>query len=54
MITVLFLLPPNELVLWTMLLVAAGLVLYWWLSARSRFVGPTPADEAELRRIEAT
>jgi amino acid transporter len=52
-ITVLFLLPPNELVLWTMLLVAAGLVLYWWLSARRRFRGPTPADEAELRRIEA-
>jgi len=52
-ITVLFVLPPNELVLWTMLLVAAGLVLYWRFDARQRFKGPTPADEAELRRIEA-
>jgi amino acid transporter len=52
-ITILFVLPPNELVLWTMLLVAAGLLLYWRLDARRRFAGPTPADEAELRRIEA-
>jgi amino acid transporter len=52
-ITVLFVLPPNELVLWTMLGVGAGLALYWSLAARRRFTGPTPADEAELRRIEA-
>jgi amino acid transporter len=39
-IVVVFALPPNELVLWTMLLVAALLGLYWSLAARHRFVGP--------------
>jgi amino acid transporter len=39
-ITIVFALPPNELVLWTMLLVALLLVAYWRLSARRRFVGP--------------
>ena len=33
-------LPPNELVLWTMIGVAAALALYWLISARSKFVGP--------------
>jgi len=27
-------------------------VLYWFGYARTRFTGPTPADEEELRRIE--
>jgi amino acid transporter len=40
LITVIFVLPPNELVLWTMLAVAVALALYWQLSARRRFVGP--------------
>ena len=39
-ITVVFALPPNELVLWTMLLLAVGLGIYWTVSARSRFAGP--------------
>ena len=39
-IAVVFTLPPNELVLWTMLAVAAGLAAYWRLSARRRFEGP--------------
>jgi len=39
-IAVVFALPPNELVLWTMLAVAAGLAAYWRLWARRRFVGP--------------
>jgi amino acid transporter len=39
-IAVVFMLPPNELVLWTMLVVAAALTGYWWLSARRRFSGP--------------
>ena len=39
-ITIVFALPPNELVLWTMLLVAVLLIAYWRLSARRRFVGP--------------
>jgi amino acid transporter len=40
-LTVVFSLPPNELVLWTMLAVAAGLSLGWWLRARRTFRGPT-------------
>ena len=39
-ITVVFALPPNELVLWTMLLLAVALGAYWVVSARRRFVGP--------------
>jgi amino acid transporter len=42
-ITIVFALPPNELVLWTMLLVGLLLVAYWKLSARRRFVGPAAA-----------
>ena len=42
-ITVVFVLPPNELVLWTMLLLALALAAYWRLSARRRFVGPATA-----------
>jgi cobalamin synthase len=44
-ITIVFALPPNELVLWTMLLVAALLALYWRLVARHRFVGPRGAGK---------
>ena len=39
-ISVVFALPPNELVLWTMLLLGGVLALYWASSARRRFVGP--------------
>jgi cobalamin synthase len=39
-ITVVFCLPPNELVLWTMLLFAVLLGIYWLTSARRRFRGP--------------
>jgi amino acid transporter len=39
-ITIVFMLPPNELVLWTMLAVAVGLTVLWMASARTRFVGP--------------
>jgi hypothetical protein len=39
-ITVVFCLPPNELVLWTMLLFSVSLGLYWLVSARRRFRGP--------------
>jgi len=39
-ITVIFSLPPNELVLWTMLALAVVLVSYWVGSARARFRGP--------------
>jgi amino acid transporter len=39
-ITVVFMLPPNELVLWTMLAAAILLTAVWMLSARRTFVGP--------------
>jgi amino acid transporter len=51
-LTVVFSLPPNELVLWTMLGLAVLLILYWQLTAKRSFVGPTKADEAALRKIE--
>jgi amino acid transporter len=51
-LTVVFSLPPNELVLWTMIGLAVLLVLYWQLVAKRSFVGPSKADEEALRRIE--
>jgi amino acid transporter len=52
-ITVIFSLPPNELVLWTMLGLCIVLGLYWQLSAKKRFAGPSKTDEDALRRVEA-
>jgi amino acid transporter len=52
-ISVIFSLPPNELVLWTMIGLAILLALYWQLSAKRKFAGPSKADEAALRQIEA-
>jgi len=40
LISVLFSLPPNELVLWTLLFVALTLAVYWLLLSRHRFRGP--------------
>jgi len=51
-ISVIFSLPPNELVLWTMVALGVLLMLYWQLGARRSFVGPTRSDEEALRRIE--
>jgi amino acid transporter len=39
-LSVVFVLPPNELVLWTMVLVAAALAAYWSLAAGRHFRGP--------------
>jgi amino acid transporter len=39
-ICIVFSLPPNELVLWTMLGIALGLAFAWLLVARRRFAGP--------------
>jgi amino acid transporter len=39
-LSVIFVLPPNELVLWTMIGVSVALVAYWYLSARRHFRGP--------------
>lgn len=51
-LAVIFSLPPNELVLWTMVALAVGMFLYWQLDAKRRFLGPTKADEAALRAME--
>ena len=42
-ITVVFVLPPNEPVLWMLLLLALALAAYWRLSARHHFIGPAPS-----------
>ncbi|HSO11500.1 MAG TPA: amino acid permease [Anaerolineales bacterium] len=52
-ISILLMLPPNELVMWTMVVFVAILVVYWFAWAKKNFIGPKAADEAELRRIEA-
>jgi amino acid transporter len=51
-ITILFSLPPNELVLWTMVLLSVFLMGYWNLFAKRYFTGPTPADEIALHGAE--
>jgi amino acid transporter len=43
-ITVVFSLPPNELVLWTMLLVGLLLLIYWKGYAERRFKGPVAQE----------
>jgi len=52
-ITILFSIPPNELAGWSMIILVVFMFFYWQLDAKNRFKGPTTADEAELRRIEA-
>jgi amino acid transporter len=47
-ITVVFMLPPNELVLWTMLAVGVVLATYWKLVARRSFRGPASAVSREV------
>ncbi|HAJ36493.1 MAG TPA: amino acid transporter [Chloroflexi bacterium] len=51
-ITILFSIPPNELAGWSIIILGVFMFLYWKLDAGKRFTGPSPADEAELRRIE--
>jgi hypothetical protein len=48
-ITVVFVLPPNELVLWTMLAVGILLVSYWKLVARRSFRGPAAPQPVGAR-----
>jgi amino acid transporter len=53
LITLFLVLPPNELVLWTAVLICLFMFAYWHLDVKKRFNGPAPADAAELRSIEA-
>ena len=52
-ICIVLMLPPNEIVLWTMVVFALILVVYWFAWARKNFTGPKKASEEELRKIEA-
>ncbi len=52
-ICIVLVLPPNELVLWTLVGFAVILVVYWYAWAKKNFTGPKAAAEADLRRIEA-
>jgi amino acid transporter len=47
-----FSLPPNELVLWTMLGLCLLLLLYWQMYAKRHFQGPTATGESALRSME--
>ncbi len=51
-ITILFVLPPNELALWTMVALSIFLAVYWFAFERSRFKGPRHMTEAELTEVE--
>jgi hypothetical protein len=53
LITIFLVLPPNELVLWTAVLIGLFMVFYWNVDVKKRFTGPKPTAEAELRKIEA-
>jgi amino acid transporter len=44
---VIFSVPPNELVLWTMLLLGGLLGVYWLVHARSHFAGPAVANSGD-------
>jgi amino acid transporter len=50
LIVIVFSLPPNELVLWTMLLVSALLLVGWRLRARHGFRGPGTAGRTPTTR----
>lgn len=54
-ITVLFILPPNDLTGYIFGVTLAALLVYYWAGVRGRFRGPVPqaASEAELLRLEA-
>ena len=52
-ICVLFVLPPNELVLWSIISFGIILIIHWFGYAKKNFSGLKKSSEAELRRIEA-
>jgi amino acid transporter len=51
-LAVIFSLPPNELVLWTMIGLSVLMFAYWQLYAKARFQGPSKSDESALRSME--
>jgi amino acid transporter len=53
LITVFLVMPPNELVLWTAVLICVFMFAYWHLDVKKRFKGPTPLDNNQFSRLEA-
>lgn len=53
LISIVLVIPPNELVLWTLVLICVFMGVYWRVDARKRFRGPQPASEEALQKIEA-
>jgi amino acid transporter len=51
-ISIFMVIPPNELVLWTSVLICLFMFAYWHLDVKKRFIGPVLVDENELRRLE--
>jgi amino acid transporter len=52
-ICILFMLPPTELALWTMVIIWVVLAVYWFTYSKNHFKGPQKASEEVLRKIEA-
>jgi amino acid transporter len=50
LITVFLVIPPNELVLWTTLLICLFMFLYWQVDVKQRFSGPARAPESNTPR----
>ena len=53
LISVFLVMPPNELVLWTTVLICLFMFFYWHADVKRRFRGPVPVDETELRQLES-
>ena len=52
LITVFLVIPPNELVLWTGVLLCLLMFVYWQVDVKKRFKGPPPVAEVERSPIE--
>ena len=53
LITAFLVIPPNELVLWTVVLLCLLMFVYWQVNVKKRFKGPPPVAEAERGPIES-
>ena len=51
-ITVIFCLPPNELVLWTMVGLTLVMTVLWFGRANAHFTGPKPDTEVAIKELE--
>lgn len=52
-IVIVFSIPPNELVFWTMLAVSIGLAVYWQAHAKRHFAGPARMKNVETPLVTA-